>query len=77
MRHKVSNLSGFSHLFRPHQRPLMVPNFHNGINDSKGQDNQIYTKVKGRGRYVPVTSYSEIKHVLKMIIMEAKNAPKN
>ena len=28
--------------------PLIVPKFHNGTHDPKGQENKIYTIVKGR-----------------------------
>ena len=65
--------------------PLKVLKFYNEIHDTKGQENKIYTIVKGRETFyrrhrVPVTSCSEVKYVLKRVSfgsMEAKTAPKN
>ena len=50
--------------------PLIVSKFHNETHDPKGQENKIYTIVKGRETFyrrhtVPVTSCSEVKYVLK------------
>ena len=47
--------------------PLIVSNFHNETHDPKGQENKIYTIVKGRETFyrrhtVPVTSCSEVKY---------------
>ena len=49
--------------------PLIVLKFHNETHDPKGQENKIYTIVKGRETFyhrytVPVTSCSEVKYVL-------------
>ena len=49
--------------------PLILSKFHNETNDPKGQENKIYTIVKGRKTFyrrhtVPVTSCSEVKYVL-------------
>ena len=46
--------------------PLIVSKFHNETNDPKGQENKIYTIVKGmetfyRRNTVPATSCSEVK----------------
>ena len=56
---------------------LIVSEFHNKTNDSKGQENKIYTIVKGRetlyrSHTVPVTSCSEVKYVLKMVSFGSK-----
>ena len=50
--------------------PLIVSKFYNETHDPKGQENKIYTKVKGRETFyrrlsVQVTSCSEVKYVLK------------
>ena len=50
--------------------PLIVSKFHNETHDPKGQENKIYTIVKGRETFyrrhtVQVTSCSEVKYVLK------------
>ena len=52
--------------------PLIVSKFHNETHDPKGQENKIYTIVKGRKKFcrchtVPVTSCSEVKYVLKRV----------
>ena len=49
--------------------PLIVSKFHNKTHDPKGQENKIYTIVRGRETFyrrhtVPVTSCSEVKYVL-------------
>ena len=60
---------------------LIVSKFHNETHDPKGQENKIYTIVKGRETVyrrhtVPITSCSEVKYELKSYPLEAKNAPK-
>ena len=50
--------------------PLIISKFPNETNDPKGQENKIYTIVKGRETFyrrhlVPITSCSEVKYVLK------------
>ena len=63
--------------------PLIVSKFHNETHDPKGQDNKIYTIMKGRETFyrrhiVPVTICSEVKYMfLKGYPLEAKAAPKN
>ena len=62
--------------------PQIVWKFHNETHDPKGQENKIYTIVKGRETFyrrhtVPVTSRSEVKYVFKGYPLEAKTAPKN
>ena len=57
--------------------PLIVSKFHNETHDPKGQENKIYTIVKGRDTFyrrhtVPVTSCSEIKYVLKRVSFGSK-----
>ena len=52
----------------------MVSKFHNETHDPKGQENKIYTIVKDRETFyrrhtVPTTSFSEIKYVLKKVIL--------
>ena len=54
--------------------PLIVFKFHNETHDPKGQENKIYTIVKGRETFyhrhiVPITSCSEVKCVLKKVIL--------
>ena len=49
--------------------PLIASKFHNKTHDPKGQENKIYTIVKGRETFyrrhtVPITSCSEVKYVL-------------
>ena len=48
---------------------LIVSKFHNKTHDPKGQENKIYTIVKGRETFyrrhtVPVTSCSKVKYIL-------------
>ena len=55
--------------------PQIVSKFHNETHDPKGQENKIYTIVKGRETFyrrhtVPVPSCSEIKYVLKRGILK-------
>ena len=52
----------------------MVSKFHNVIQDSKGHEDKIYTIVKSRETFyhrhtVSVTSCSEVKYVLKKVIL--------
>ena len=61
---------------------LIVFKFRNETHDPKGQENKIYTMVKGRETFfrrhiVPVTNCSEDKYVFKTVSLEAKTAPKN
>ena len=54
--------------------PLIVFKFHNETHDPKGQENKIYTIVKGRETFyyrhiVPITCCSEVKCVLKKVIL--------
>ena len=57
--------------------PLIVSKFHNETHDPKGQENKIYTIVKGRETFyrrhtVSVTSCSEVKYVLKRVSFGSK-----
>ena len=61
--------------------PLIVSKFHNETHDPKGQENKIYTIVKGRETFyprhtVPVTSCSEVKYVLKRVSIGSKGCTK-
>ena len=61
--------------------PLIVSKFHNETHDPKGQENKIYTIVKGtetfyRRHTVPVTSCSEVKYVLKRVFLGSKDCTK-
>ena len=61
--------------------PLIVSKFHNETHDSKGQENKIYTIVKGRKTFyrrqtVPVTSCSKVKYVLKRSSFGSKECTK-
>ena len=61
--------------------PLIVSKFHNETHDPKGQENKIYTIVKGmetfyRRHTVPVTSCSEVKYVLKRLSFGSKDCTK-
>ena len=58
--------------------PLIVSKFHNETHDPKGQENKIYTIVKGREMFyrrhtVPVTSCSEVKYALKRVYFGSKD----
>ena len=64
-----------------HQRtssdPLIVLKFHNETHDPKGQENN--TIVKGMETFycrhsVPVTSFSEVKYVLKRVSLGSKES---
>ena len=57
--------------------PLIISKFHNETHDPKGQENKIYTIVKGRETFyrrhtVPVTSCSKVKYVLKRVSFGSK-----
>ena len=61
--------------------PLIVSKFHNETHDPKGQENKIYTIVKGRETFyrrhkVSVTSCSEVKYVLKRVSFGSKDCTK-
>ena len=61
--------------------PLIDSKFHNKTHDPKGQENKIYTIVKGREMFyrlhtVPVTSCSEVKYVLKRVSFGTKDSTK-
>ena len=61
--------------------PLIVSKFHNETHDPKGQENKIYTIVKGRETFyrrhtVPFTSCSEVKYVLKRVSFGSKDCIK-
>ena len=61
--------------------PLIISEFHNETYDPKGQENKIYTIVKGRETFyrrhtVPVTSCSEVKYVLKRVSLGSKDCTK-
>ena len=61
--------------------PLILSKFHNETHDPKGQENKIYTIVKGmetfyRRHTVPVTSCSEVKYVLKMVSFGSRDCTK-
>ena len=76
-----ARLASFGHLGLISD-PLIVSKFHNETQDPKGQENKIYTIVKGRETFyrrhtVAVTSCSEVKYALKSYPLEAKNASKN
>ena len=61
--------------------PLIVSKFNNETHDPKGQENKIYTTVKGRETFyrchtVPVTSCSEVKYVFKRVSFGSKDCTK-
>ena len=61
--------------------PLIVSKFHNESHDPKGQENKIYTIVKGKETFyrrhkVPITSCSEVKYVLKKLFFGSKECTK-
>ena len=61
--------------------PLIVFKFHNETHDPKGQENKVYTIVKGRETFyhrhiVPITSCSEVKCVLKRLSFGSKECTK-
>ena len=75
-----ARLASFCHLGAIRD-PLIVSKFHNETHDTKGQENKIYTIVKGRETFyrrhtVSVTSCSEVKYVLKMVSLGSKDCTK-
>ena len=61
--------------------PLIVSKFHNETHDPKGQENKIYTIVKGMETFyyrhkVPITSCNEVKYVLKKLSFGSKECTK-
>ena len=57
--------------------PLIISKFSNESHDPKGQENKIYTIVKDRETFyrrhtVPITSWSEVKYVLKKVMSGMK-----
>ena len=71
-----ARLASFCHLGFIND-PLIVSKFHNETHDPKGQENKIYTIVKGRETFyrrhtVPVTSCSKVKYVLKRVSLGSK-----
>ena len=71
-----ARLASFGHLGLTSD-PLIISKFSNESHDPKGQENKIYTIVKGRETFfrrhtVPITSYSEVKYVLKKVISGMK-----
>ena len=58
--------------------PLIVSKFQNETYDPKGQENKLYTIVKGRETFytVPVTSCSEVNYVLKRVSLGSKDCTK-
>ena len=80
---KVCIFSGFGHLGLISD-PLIVSKFHNETHDPKGQENKIYTIVKGRESstaatqsLTPAVVKSNMFFFKKGYPLEAKNAPKN
>ena len=75
-----ARLANFCHL-GVNSDPLIVSKFHNETHDPKGQENKIYTIVKGRETFyrrhrVPVTNCSEVKYVLKRVSFGSKDCTK-
>ena len=67
-----ARLASFGHLDLISD-PLIISKFSNESHDPKGQENIIYTIVKGREMFyrrhtVPITSCSEVKYVLKKVM---------
>ena len=61
--------------------PQIVSKFNDETHGPKGQENKIYTIVKGRETFyrrptVPVTSCSEVKYVLKWVSFGSKDCTK-
>ena len=75
-----ARLASFGHL-NLISDPLIVSKFHNENHDRKGQENKIYTIVKGMETFyrrykVPITSCSEVKFVLKKLSFGSKECTK-
>ena len=68
-----ARLASFEHLGLISD-PLIISKFPNESHDPKGQENKIYTIMKGRETFyrrhtVPITGCSEVKYVLKKVIL--------
>ena len=75
-----ARLASFGHLGLISD-PQVVSKVHNETHDPKGQENKIYTIVKGRETFyrhhtVPITSCSEVKYVLKILSFGSKECTK-
>ena len=75
-----ARLASFDHLGLISD-PLIISKFDNETYDPKGQEDKIYTIVKGRETLyrrhtVPVTSCSEVKYVLKRVSFGSKECTK-
>ena len=75
-----ARLASFGHLGLISD-PQIVSKFYNETHDSNGQENKIYTILKGRETFyrrhaVPITSCSEVKYVLKMVSFGSKERSK-
>ena len=75
-----ARLIGFCHLGFISDR-LIVSKFHKETHDPKGQENKIYTIVKGRETFyrrhtVPVTSCNEVKYVLNRVSFGSNDCTK-
>ena len=75
-----ARLASFSHLGHISD-PLIVSKIHNETHDPKGQENKIYTIVKGIETFyhrhkVPITSCGEVKYVLKKLSFGSKECTK-
>ena len=75
-----TRLANFGHLGLISD-PLVVSKFHNETHDPKGQENKIYTIVKGRETFyrrhtVPGTSCFDDKYVLKRVFFGSKECIK-
>ena len=76
-----AKLASFGHLGLFSDPLIVVSKFHNETHDPKGQENKIYTIVKGREAFyrrntVPVTSCSEVKYVLTRVYFGSKELTK-
>ena len=76
----LAGLASFGHLGFISD-PLIVFKFHNETHDPKGQENEIYTIVKGRETFyhhhiVPIISCSEVKCVLKKLSFGSRECTK-
>ena len=76
-----ARIASFGHLGHISD-PLIVSKFHNETHDPKGQENKIYTMVKGmetlyHRHKVPSPAAVKSNMFLKSYPLEAKNAPNN
>ena len=74
---RLASLGNLGHI----SDPLIVSKFLNETHDPKGQENKIYTIVKGMETFyhrhkVPITSCSEVKYVLKKLSFGSKECTK-